>query len=413
MKIAVLGAGISGLTAAHHLQKKGHRVTVFEARQRAGGNIRSEVIDGCLVEWGPNGFLDNEPATLDLVRELGLESQLQTARQEAARRFVWRQGRLRLLPSKPQAFLTSDCLPLGQRLRVLLEPWATKAPTGDESIHDFARRRLGRGASDILVDAFVTGIFAGDTRRLSLRSAFPRLKAMETEHGSLLKAARRRGASAGPKGTLHSFEGGLQTLVEALTREVDVQLGQPVEALPEGFDHVLVTTPAPRAAKLFEPHLADLLRSIPCVPVVVVSLAFDRPLPIDDGFGFLVPRGQGLRLLGTLYSSSIFADRAPPGQRLFRTLLGGRHDPDILDLSDDDILELVGRELHQVWGIFPDPVMSRVIRHPQGIAQYELGHRELLQRIDDACPDGVRLAGSSYRGVALNACVAEARSWSP
>ena len=419
MRIAILGAGIAGLTAAHHLQGQGHDVAVFEKRDRVGGNIRSQRVDGCLVEWGPNGFLDNAPATLELVDELGLRPRLRAARQEAARRYVWRQGKLRLLPSKPQAFLTSDCLPLHQRLRALLEPWARRAPDGDESVYDFARRRLGRGAADILVDAFATGIFAGDVRRLSLASAFPRLKAMETEHGSLIKAARQAqqsgaGSAPGPKGTLHSFDEGMQVLVDRLAETVDVRLGHDITALPEGFDHVLVTSPAHRTAELFEPPLTDLLRRIHFAPITVVALAFDDPMPeVDDAFGFLVPRGQGIRLLGTLYSSSIFEDRAPTGRRLFRILLGGRHDPEIHRLDDAEVLNLVSRELHQIWGRFPDPAMHHIIRWQKGIAQLEIGHADLLQAIESACPSDVRLAGSSYHGVALNACVTEARTWAP
>lgn len=412
MKIAILGAGVSGLATAHHLQTRGNEVTVFEGRDRVGGNIRSDWIDGCLVEWGPNGFLDNEPATLELVRDIGLTDRLVQSRQQAARRYIWRHGKLRLLPSKPQAFLTSDCLPFWQRLRVLTEPWAAAAPDGDESVYDFARRRLGRGAADILVDAFATGIYAGDVRRLSLASAFPKLATMQAEHGSLLRAAKR-GGGGGHKSVLHSFTGGMQDLVDALAKNLDVRLGQPLRTLPEGYDHVVITTPAPRAADFLGGEAAELLRRIPCPPVVVVALAFTDPLPVDDAFGFLVPRGQGLRLLGTLYSSSIFGQRAPAGQRLFRVLLGGRHDPEILELSDDEIFTLVGRELRQVWGVFPDPVMHHIIRHPLGIAQYEIGHRPLLQEIEAACPSHVRLAGSSFRGVALNACVAEARSWIP
>lgn len=420
MKIAILGAGISGLTAAHHLQKQGHDVVVFEARSRIGGNIHTRIIDGCTVEWGPNGFLDNEPATLELVGELGLNDRLQPARHEAARRFVWRQGELRLLPSRPQDFLTTDCLPLLQRLRALLEPWAPKAPEGDESVYDFARRRLGRGAADILVDAFATGIFAGDVRRLSLRSAFPRLHAMEAEHGSLLKAARhgRRRANVdstepGPKSTLYSFDGGLQVLIDALAQRLDVRLEQPLTSLPKGFDHVLVTTPAHRAAELFDDPLADRLRRIHFAPLVVVALAFADDLPVDDAFGFLVPRGQDIRLLGTLYSSSIFPHRAPDGRRLFRVLIGGRHDPEIQELSDDEVLAEVARDLRRIWGVFPDPVMHHIIRYGKGIAQFELGHRRLVEEIEAHCPPNVRLAGSSYHGVALNACVAEARRWSP
>ncbi len=411
MKIAILGGGIAGLATAHHLRKTGADVTVFEARDRLGGNVRTETVDGCRVEWGPNGFLDSEPATLELVEELGLGPRVRRSREEASRRFIWRQGRLRELPAKPPAFLTSSCLPLLDRLRVIAEPFARKPPAGDESVHAFASRRIGRGAADVLVDAMVTGIFAGDPHRLSVASALPKLKALEAEHGSLIKGSRGRGF--GPKGVLTSFDDGLEVLVDRLAEGVDIRLSEPLDALPEGYDRVVCALPAPRAAEIVEPQLADLLRRIPTAPVVVVALIFDDSPPVPDAFGFLVPRGQNLRILGTLYDSSIFPGRAPQGLRLFRTLLGGRRDPEIMELSDDEILEIVARELHQVWGAFPTPRTTRVIRHPLGIAQYEIGHADLMAQIDAATPAHLRLTGSSYRGVALNLCIKEARAWSP
>jgi oxygen-dependent protoporphyrinogen oxidase len=406
VRIAVLGAGISGLAVAHRLAKD-HDVTVFEARDRAGGNIRTEEIEACRVEWGPNGWLDNEAATLGLVRSLGLEPRLVRAREAAARRYVWRAGKLRLLPTKPQRFLVSDCLPLRARLRVLLEPFARKPPTGDESVFDFAARRIGRGAADVLVDAFVTGVYAGDPRRLSVKSAFPRLKALETEHGSLLRGARGKGFS--PAGTLTSLDHGLQVLVDELARRVDVKLKAPWERIePREFDRVICTLPAPVAADLTDGLVGRLLRQIPAAPVAVVPLIFDEPLPVPDAFGFLAPRGQGLRILGTLYDSSIFPGRAPAGLRLVRVMVGGRRDPEALDLGNGALIEAVARDLRQAWGFWKEPRVARVIRHPVGIAQYERGHAEVLARLAKAAPPWLRLMGSSYGGVSINACVKEA-----
>lgn len=412
MRIAVLGAGIAGLTTAHHLAGH-HEVVVFEARDHPGGNIRTEEVAGCRVEWGPNGFLDNEPATLELVRELGLENRLVHARQEAARRFLWRDGRLRLLPTSPPAFLRSDCLPWRARCRALLEPFIRRpaAGTDEESVHDFALRRLGRGAAEILVDAMVTGIFAGDPRRLSLADAFPRLAAMEREHGSLLKGAMRGGL--GRHGTLTSFDRGMEVLIEALADRLDVRTGSTLERLPTGFDRIICTIPAQRAALLVDEPLADCLQRIPSAPIAVLALIFRTPLPVPEAFGFLVPHGQGLRILGTLYDSSIFPVRAPEGFRLFRVLIGGRRDPEAVTLGDEELLAIAARDLHRAWGTFPDPHAVHVIRHPLGIAQYEQGHGALLAEIERLAPPQLRFAGSWYRGVALNACIREARSWEP
>jgi len=412
MRFAVLGAGISGLAAAWKLRRDGHEATVFEASGRAGGNIRTERISGCLVEWGPNGFLDNEPRTLELVRALGLESRVVRARPEAAVRFVWRAGRLRALPSSPGKFLGSDCMPLAGRLRLLLEPFARKAPGGDESVFDFAARRIGRAAAEILVDSFVTGVYAGDPTRLSLRSAFPRLHALEAKHGSLLRGAKGRGF--GPPGVLTSFDGGLATLVDALADGLDVRYEARIDRVERGaFDGVLCALPAPRAAPLLGGDLGEEVAAIPTAPVVVVATVFRAPLDVPDAFGFLAPRGQGLRILGTLYDSSIFPGRAPEGFRLFRTMVGGRRDPEALSLDDGAILDLVFADLRRVWGRVPDPVEARLFRHPLGIAQYEIGHGDRLARIDALTPSWLRLSGSSYRGVSLNSCVKEALDWAP
>ncbi|MHC4932264.1 MAG: protoporphyrinogen oxidase, partial [Planctomycetota bacterium] len=407
----VIGAGVSGLAAAFQLGGE-HEVTVFEARDRPGGNIQTTELEGCRVEWGPNGFLDNEPATLELVKRLGIEERLVRARECAARRFIYRKGKLRELPSSPARFLSSDCLSLPARLRVLLEPFSRRRPEKDESVHAFAVRHIGRGAAEILVDAFVTGIYAGDPMRLSLKSALPKLYALESEYGSLIKGARGRGF--GPPGVLTSFDEGLEVLVRALAGEVDLRLGYDVAELEQGeFDRVLCSVPAPRAAALADPELAALLNRIPTAPVAVVATIFKEPLEVPDAFGFLVPRNQGLRILGTLYDSSIFPGRAPQGLRLFRTMVGGRRDPDAVDLSDDAMLELVAADLRKVWGHFPEPHAVKAIRHPLGIGQYEIGHDDLLRAIEEASPDWLRLTGSSYRGVAINACVKEALDLRP
>ncbi len=407
MKIAVLGGGISGLTAARRLRSCGE-VTVFEGRDRPGGNIRTDDFDSCRVEWGPNGFLDNSPPTLELVAELGLTERLVQARSKAGRRFIFRQGRLRELPTKPPLFLLSSALPLLGRLRVLLEPWARKPPRGEETVFDFARRRIGRSAAEILVDAMVTGIFAGDPHRLCVGAAFPKLKTLEARYGSLIKGAKGRGF--GPTGTLTSFDQGMEVLIDALAEDIDLRTGAELSTIPSGFDHIYCALPASRTAALVDGELAKLLRKIPTAPVAVVALTFDHLPQIPDAFGFLVPGNQGLRILGTLYDSSIYPGRAPADRRLFRILIGGRRDPSAIDLNDQKLLQIALGDLRKAWGRTPDPRSHRIFRHPLGIAQYELGHQDLVRQIHAASPPELHLIGSSYHGVALNACIDEARN---
>ena len=322
---------------------------------------------------------------------------------------IYRAGKLRELPSTPMSFLFGDCLPLMARLRVGLEPWTKPTTDPDESVRDFAKRHMGVGAADVLIDAFVTGVFAGDPARLSVKSAFPKLAKLEAEYGSLIKGAKGRGF--GPKGTLTSFDQGLQVLIDALTDRVDVRFSEPIETIERGdFDRVFCAMPAHAAAPLVAPPLGEHLASIPGAPVAVVALQFDEGVPVPDVFGFLVPKDQDIRILGALYDSSIYENRAPEGSRLFRVLLGGRRDPGIMELSDDQMLATALEGLEKAWGFAPKPSGHRIIRWSKGIPQYEIGHAERVAAIEANSPDWLRFIGNSYRGVAMNACLLEAKT---
>ena len=419
---------------------------MLEQADRPGGNLRSETIDGFLCEWGPNGFLDNAPETLALAAELGLTDALLPSDDRARRRFVYRNGRLHLLPTSPAAFLTSDLLSVSGKLRIAVEPFARRRPEGDETIHAFAARRIGREAADVLIDPMVSGIFAGDARRLSLRAALPKMWELETAHGGLFRAlwARRRARRASdapvgsPLGRLTSFAGGIETLTTALARELGSRLRLGARAVsvrrtsapgarsawevavdggPEvAADQVVLAGSPAVAARLtggLDPELGATLAEIPSAPVVVAALGYDI-LALDhplDGFGFLVPRGEGPRILGALWDSSVYPGRAPRGQALIRVMVGGARDPNVLALGDEEIVRLVRTDLQLVMGVTAVPRLVRVIRHPAGIPQYTVGHLERLERIGRALArwPGLHLAGNGYRGVAINNCIAEAR----
>jgi oxygen-dependent protoporphyrinogen oxidase len=438
VRVAIVGAGISGLANAFEATEAGHDVAVFEQSPRAGGNIRTEKADGYTVEWGPNGFLDNVPETLDLVRRLGLEDRIQVSSDLARIRFLYRKGRLRQLPEKPPAFLTSPILSVGGRLRVLGEPFAKRRPDGDESVHGFAARRIGRQAADVLVQAMVSGVFAGDAKRLSLRATFPKMWTMETAHGSLFRAMKARkkagagkGGPAGPGGTLTSFAGGMTDLVTALTDRLGdrVRLATPVTGIArdadawrlEGPDHaadrVILACPAWQAAHILgrlDAEIPTILGGITGAPVTVVATAHDESAMDGPpaGFGYLVPRGEEVRILGCLWTSSIYpGTRAPDGKVLLRTMIGGATDPAAADLDDATLLDLVVKELRTTMGLTADPIRHWIFRHPRGIPQYEIGHRDrlaaALRRL--RMHPGIRLAGNSYRGVSVNATIQEAR----
>lgn len=480
-RIVILGAGMSGLVAAFEILERARKrglgpppeVVVLEASPRPGGNVRTErdPAAGFLCEWGPEGFLDNVPETLDLARRIGREGRLVRADPRANKRYILRGGRLRLVPTAPPAFLFSDVLPFRQRLRVFGEPFAgaPRDPERDETVFEFASRRIGRGAASILVDAMVSGVYAGDSRCLSLRAAFPKMHRMEREYGSLVKAMIARmkerkktraksGGPAGPGGTITSAVDGMEEFVEGLVAAVGesrIRFNTPVAEIVRGnagarvhpntrahadgpaagstgssasqtrprtrasvvlvsgerieADAVVVTIPSWAAAPLFHrsnPSLSRPLDDIPVASIAVVVTGHRRkdvehPL---DGFGFLIPRGEGRRTLGTLWPASTFPGRAPEGHVLLRSMIGGATDPDAVKLDDKALLDLADREVNSVLGVRGAPVWSRIFRFPRGIPQYTVGHMERLAKIEKALDtwDNLYLAGTSYYGIAIN-----------
>jgi oxygen-dependent protoporphyrinogen oxidase len=444
-RIAIIGAGITGLAAASWLEHDHgiDDVTVLESSGRSGGKIRTEIDRGHTVEWGPQGFLDNAPDTLDLARLAGLEPALAPAADASADRFILRGGRLRAVPTSPLAFLRSDLLPIGGRLRVFGEPFARRRPHGDETVFEFARRRIGRQAAEILVDSMVTGVFAGDSTELSLAATFPKMAAMESEHGSLTRAliarmreARKSGRSSagpsGPGGTLHTFAEGMEQLPRRLAAELGprLRLDTPVRRITHDdrsfslelekgnlrADHVLLTLPARKAADLLDELAADAvepLRATPTVPIAVVmasydTAAFQKPI---TGFGFLVPRSENAGILGTLFCHAIFPGQAPEGRVFLRTMLGGAREPEMAELSDVELLASVRAAHASIFGHDPEPDRVWIARWAEGISQYTVGHLDRVAVAEAAArAAGLELAGSPYRGVSVNDCIKQARA---
>ncbi len=438
--LIVAGGGISGLaTAFLALQRGVGDVVVLEAAARPGGKIQTDWIDGICCEWGPQGFLDNTPETLDLVARLGLSGDLVRADQAAEDRFIARDGRLRRVPTTPSAFLASDVLSLPGRLRVLLEPLRPRG-AADESVFDFAARRIGREAAEVLVDAMVTGVFAGDSRRLSLPASFPNMAAMERRYGSLTKAmlAKRRnggnGGPSGPGGRLTTLRRGMQQLTDALAAALGprVRLRSPVASVVraergfavrlddgselEGREVAMALPPAAAARALpglLPAGAIGALRAIPYAGVVVVMTGYRkaRPFPrASRGFGFLVPAREHGRVLGTIFCDATFPEQVPEGVTVLRTLLGGARDADAVALADGELIAVVRRELDRYLGGDPEPDFVRVIRHEYGIPQYTVGHLARLSEIEAAvgAVPGLHLLGNGLRGVAANTCVVEA-----
>ena len=444
----IVGGGISGLSVAHWLglfdQPAGWEL--WESSGRLGGTIGTDREDGYSVDWGPNGFLDREPLTLQLVSEIGLTGALEPANDSSRNRFIVKGGRLHPVPLSPKSILSTDLLSRRDKLRVFLEPFVrARRDDADESVFDFAARRIGSGAAESFIDPMVSGIFGGLARELSLPACFPIMREMEKRYGSLVRAliarqfekrrsrpgpaSHQSSGPAGPGGHLTSFQGGLDVLVARLQERLRtiVRLDRPVarirrtESRWEVADqsgrrvfarNLVCACPTYESARMFaetDQELSVALASIPYAPIVVVATGHRREdvaHPID-GFGFLIPRSQGLRTLGSIWTSSIFAHRAPAGYIQFRSMLGGAGDPRVLDLSDEEIWRVLQREVGTLVGIRRKPEFIRIYRWQRGIPQYTLGHLERRARLEELAQrrPGFFLVGNAYYGVGLNDCV--------
>lgn len=439
-RVVVIGGGISGLTCAYRLKRLGADVMLLESSDHAGGLIDTVEQDGFLFERGPQTF-QGTTALLDLVRELEIEGELLEA-DPAAPRYVLRGGRLQKIPMSPPALLGSSLLGMGSRWRVVSEPFRHTSPPGhEESVAEFVRRKFGHEILEYLVSPFVSGVYAGDPEQLSLRAAFPTLEEWEKQFGSVLRGAMKSRPANGKKKKappLCSFRGGLSTLPNALAGELgnSVRTGVHVEGLSrvdgnapafeiravEGEENetigaaaVVLATPTYVSARFvgtLSSQIAQLLSGIPYAPVAVVAAGFYSKQFNDPprGFGFLVPRKEKMRTLGTVWNSSLFAGRAPEGCVLMTSFLGGATDPAIVQKSDDEIASVANSENRHILEINGVPIASRTWKHQKALPQYNLGHGHIVEGIREAQAElpGVFLAGNYLEGPAIGKCVEQA-----
>lgn len=440
-RVVIVGGGISGLALAFELVERGHgfEVTVLEGREHVGGNVWTERVNGYSCEVGANGFLDNKAGTLRLSQRLNL---LPIRSNDAARkRCIFTGGRMRMIPESPVAFFLSNFISLPGRARMVSDLLVPRKELDDESLESFAVRRVGREFFDKLIDPMASGIYAGDPSRMSVRSCFAKVYELERNHGGLIRGfmalARERGKSgekveAGPGGVLHSYELGMGSLVDALRERLGerVLTGKRVEGIekiPRGYgvhcadgsiyesNAVVVTAPAFAAAMLLaglDVAVSRVLSQIPYPPVSVIALGFRREtIKRDlDLFGFLVSGKERRKVLGCLFDSSIFPNRAPEGRVLLRCIVGGARSPELALLDDEPLLNMVRAELADMAGVNADPEFVWIHRHDKAIPQYEVGHFAKLDALDEglARHPGLFLGGSALRGVAVNDCIANA-----
>lgn len=440
-RIAVVGGGIAGLSAALSLRERGAGVVLVEREPRLGGVVRTDHVEGFVVEGGPDSILSYKPAGLAMIDRLGLRDALIETRAGGEGTFILHRGKLvplpagmtMLVPTQYRAIATTPLLSFPGKLRMLLDlAIPARRDDADESVGAFVRRRLGRQAFENLAEPLVSGIYSGDADQLSVLSTMPRLRQVEREHGGIVRGAikqRRAGAPASatvPRLTpFVSLAGGMGQLVDAMGEALgasDVRLGAPVVSLTRdggGFrlnlaggeslavDGVVLATPAPVTAALvapLAPELADELRAIPYGASVSVALGYpEGALPVNAGRGFLVPRAEGRAVRAVTWSSQKFEGRAPAGQSLLRVVLGRPGEDWWRAASDDDIIARVRAELRDILGIDAVPTLARVYRWVDAMPQYVVGHAERVRRIDrlaEALP-GLALTGSALRGVGI------------
>jgi oxygen-dependent protoporphyrinogen oxidase len=439
MKIGIIGGGISGVSAAFFLsnrlskENKEFKITLFEKQEKLGGVIDTVTKGDFTVEAGPNGFLDSKPHTLMLVEEAGLKDKLYRSNDKARKRYIMRDKNLIQLPDKPGKFLTSEILSFKGKLRVLKEFFIpAKKDEKDETIADFARRRLGPEACDYLISPMVSGIFAGDPEKMSLKSSFPVIYNLEREYGGLfkgmIKKKNKKSGPAGPGGVLTSYSGGLINLVYDVAnkcKNLEIKLKCPVESIQKNgnifevntetekfeFDYIIVTSQAQASAaflKDLSEKLSDELLKIPYAPAFVTGLGFESKDVLDplDGFGYLIPAKENKKILGALFTSSIFPERAKNGKKLIRVIMGGDRHRWILEKTDEELLEIAFNEIKDTLKIEGEPISRIYFKWENAIPQYYVGHSKIIENIENELNriKNIYIGGNMLYGIGINDC---------
>lgn len=435
--VAIIGGGITGLTAAFELQRRNVPFTLYEAAGRVGGVIRSARQNGYLAEWGPNSILETSPKIAELIAALGLQQRRINPGEQARKRYIVKSGHLTALPTSGWGLACTPILSCRAKLGVLREPFIPRGPADhEETVADFVARRLGPEFLDYFVNPFVAGVYAGDPKRLSVEQAFPRLFALEQRYGSIIKGQllgarerRRRAEKSKSSAPQFSFDDGLQVLTDSLQDRLrqNVLLRARVTQIEQNETGWLITmrrgdeiVRAEHASVIFAgpayrlpqiqlttsiPFNYTRLNEIHYPPVATLVLGFRRqdvahPL---DGFGVLVPEVEKLNILGTIFSSSIFTNRAPTGHVTLTTFMGGSRAPHLGTADLDTLLNLALNDLRRLLGITGSPTFFHGAIFPQAIPQYEIGYgrfKSLMSDMESKAP-GFFLAGNYRDGISL------------
>ena len=452
-RIAIIGGGISGLAAAFALEEQRSTAAaveyiLYESSAHLGGVLRTEHIDGCLVEAGPDSFITEKPWATDLCRALGLGDQLIGSNDADRKTYILTKGRLVVMPDGLMFMVPTKILPTGlsplfswkTKLRMTQELFHPPRAAGqDESVAAFVERHYGSEMVDRLADPLLSGVYGGEAASLSVRAVLPRFAEMERTHGSLGRAmlAARKKMSAGPRKPapplFTSLKNGMQHLAETVVTRLtpsSLLTNSPVHAIqPEAagwivssgvqsdrFDRVIVALPAPAAAQVLRIASRELsaeLAAIQYSSSITVGLGYGHQVrqSLPPGFGFLVPRSEGKRLLAATFVHNKFPHRAPEDRALLRCFFAGKNAENVWPLADDQIIGIVRNELQQILGLRAEPLFARVYKWKSAIAQYGVGHLDRLDRIERLRLQlpGLALAGNAYRGIGVPDCICSGR----
>ena len=451
-RIAIVGGGISGLAAAFEIEERRRagveiEYTLYESSPRLGGVLRTEHIDGCVVEAGPDSFVTEKPWATDLCRAIGIGDQLIGSNDAERKTYILVRGRLVEMPDGLMFLVPTKILPTGlsslfswkTKMRMMQELYhPPRAVDHDESVSAFVERHYGSEMVDRLADPLLSGVYGGDAAKLSVRAVLPRFTEMERTHGSLgraMLAARKKMQSAQktPMPLFSSLKDGMEHLTNTVVSRLtpgSLLTSTPAQAVQaeaggwvvsagmqsDGFDGIILAMPARATGQVLEiasPELAAELESIEYTSSITVALGYDRDVrqALPAGFGVLVPRSEGKQLLAATFVHNKFPHRAPDDRALLRCFFGGSNAERIWDYSDDQIISVVRKELQDILGLQAEPLFGRVYKWKSAMAQYGVGHLERLERIERLRQRlaGLALAGNGYRGIGVPDCVRSGR----
>jgi oxygen-dependent protoporphyrinogen oxidase len=448
-RIAIIGGGISGLSAAYTIDEKRRSGTpvqymLFESSPRLGGVLVTDRVEGCIVEAGPDSFLTEKPWAADLCAKIGLGDQLIGSNDSERKTYIVAKGKLVempdglmfMVPTKIMPTVRSPLFSLGTKIRMAAE-WfrPPRKASEDETVAEMVKRHYGPEMVDLLADPLLCGIYGGEASQLSVRAVLPRFADMESKHGSLgramLKARKKTPVTPNvpARPLFTSLKNGMQQMVDALVARLDakaLKTSAPVLSVirqdngwtvcagykTDHFDAVIIAAPTHAAAALLgsaDENLARDLSEIQYSSSVTVTLGYDETVrrALPAGFGFLVPRTAGHRMLAATFVHNKFPHRAPENRAIIRCFLGGARDEQILQASEEEILQIVRRELREIINLNAEPLFARVYKWKSAMAQYSVGHLERVQRIESFRQKlpGLALAGNGYNGIGVPDCV--------